>query len=136
MTEDQLGRIFEAFAQAESSTSRKYGGTGLGLVISRHFCQMMGGDIAVESTPGVGSTFTVTLPAAGLRRDEGRETSEHASAPARISQHPAPSVALVVDDDPATRDLLARFLGAEGFDVVTAASGEEGLRIARTQHRR
>ena len=62
ITEEQLGRLFEAFSQAEAHTSRKYGGTGLGLALVGEFCLMMGGDITVESIPGVGSTFTVTLP--------------------------------------------------------------------------
>ena len=62
MTEAQLGRLFEAFSQASAETSRKYGGTGLGLALSREFCRMMGGDIAVVSESGKGSTFTVTLP--------------------------------------------------------------------------
>ena len=62
MTEEQLGRLFEAFSQAEASTGSKYGGTGLGLEISRHFCRLMGGDLTVESVYGQGSTFTVRLP--------------------------------------------------------------------------
>src|SRR5262249_20820088 len=62
MTPEQMGKLFQEFSQASSTTASKYGGTGLGLVISRRFCQMMGGDITVESEPGKGSTFTIRLP--------------------------------------------------------------------------
>jgi signal transduction histidine kinase len=62
MTPDQMGKLFQEFSQASSTTASKYGGTGLGLAISRRFCQMMGGDVTVESAPGRGSTFTIRLP--------------------------------------------------------------------------
>ena len=63
MTAEQMGKLFQEFSQADASTTRKYGGTGLGLVISQRFCQMMGGDITVANAPGKGSVFTVRLPA-------------------------------------------------------------------------
>ena len=63
MTPEQLGKLFQAFTQADTGTSKKYGGTGLGLALSRKFAQMMGGDLTVTSAPGNGSTFTVRLPA-------------------------------------------------------------------------
>jgi len=69
-TPEQLARLFQPVSQAEATTSRKYGGTGLGLVLSRRFCQMMGGDITVESEPGKGTAFTIRLPGEVWEADE------------------------------------------------------------------
>jgi signal transduction histidine kinase len=70
MTAEQMGKLFQEFSQADASTTRNYGGTGLGLVISRRFCPMMGGDITIESEPGRGSTFAIRLPTARPGRSE------------------------------------------------------------------
>jgi len=131
MNEEQLGRLFQAFSQADASTTKKYGGTGLGLAISRRFCQLLGGDITVTSRPGEGSTFTIVLPA-------------RSDAPAQIAPAPAPRIVaevsnngptvLIVDDDPAARELLAANLKGAGYRLVHAASGEEALNLARTLH--
>jgi PAS domain S-box-containing protein len=128
MTPEQLGRLFQAFSQAETSTSKKYGGTGLGLAISRMFCEMMGGEITVASTPGKGTAFTVRLPV------EVRDPAE--VAPAVVAVEPAgrAGTVLVIDDDPASRQLVARMLTKDGFRVVEASNGEEGLRLARAEH--
>ena len=126
MTEEQLGRLFQAFAQAEASTSRDYGGTGLGLAITRHFCRMLGGDVAVESTPGKGSTFAIVVPA--IAPDVKAEVAERAAHPA-----PAPGrgTVLIVDDEKATHDLLERELAGAGYHILHAAGGREGLKLAK-----
>jgi CheY-like chemotaxis protein/nitrogen-specific signal transduction histidine kinase len=132
MTPEQMGKLFQAFTQAETSTTRQYGGTGLGLAISRHFCQMMGGDISVESALGQGSTFTIRLPAEVV--DPKAETTPRAEVfQASTLPEGVPTV-LVIDDDPTVCELLQRFLSKEGFRVASAAGGEEGLRLAKTLH--
>jgi CheY-like chemotaxis protein/nitrogen-specific signal transduction histidine kinase len=127
MTPEQVARLFQPFSQADASTTRHYGGTGLGLAITRHFCRMLGGEVAVESEPGGGSTFTVTLPADGPGAADAA-----AQAEARAGRHGGGGgTVLVIDDERATHDLLERELGARGYRVVHASGGREGLRLAR-----
>jgi PAS domain S-box-containing protein len=130
MTPEQVGRLFEAFAQAEAATASKYGGTGLGLAISRKLCHMMGGDVTVESAPGAGTCFTVTLPVVVPEPAPERSSGDGEAFPAAATGGDAITV-LVIDDDPAVRSLLRRTLDREGFAVIEAPDGESGLRSAR-----
>jgi PAS domain S-box-containing protein len=125
MTEEQLSRLFQAFSQAEASTAARYGGTGLGLVISRHFCRMMGGDIDVASEPGVGTTFTVRLPREARPARDPYDGIE-AGAGSGVS-----GTVLVIDDDATVHDLLRRMLSKDGFRVESALDGVAGLDRAR-----
>ena len=129
LSPEEIGRLFQAFTQADVSTTRKYGGTGLGLAITRHFCHMMGGEISVKSEVGKGSTFTVWLPAnvSEARTEQDADTGE-----AEEGRVPAACRVLVIDDDATVRELLRRFLRKEGFAVHVASSGAEGLRLANS----
>ena len=130
MTEEQTAKVFQAFQQADASTTRKYGGTGLGLAISRKFCQMMGGDITVASEPGKGSCFTIHLPAEVI--DPKKATVEVEEETPELPGHVGEgSSVLVIDDDASVRDLVKRSLSKEGLEVMTAPGGKEGLELAK-----
>jgi PAS domain S-box-containing protein len=122
ITPEQIERLFQPFVQADASTTRRYGGTGLGLAIAERFCRLMGGSIAVESVPGAGSTFTVSLPV--------RRIAVAPAEPASAARDGGATV-LVVDDDVMIRDAIARILRADGLRVVTGGTGADLLRLAR-----
>jgi signal transduction histidine kinase/DNA-binding response OmpR family regulator/CHASE3 domain sensor protein len=128
LSSEQILKLFQAFTQADASTTRKFGGSGLGLALTRRFCQLMGGDVTVHSVPGEGSVFTITLPAV-VNEVKSEAPPETESGPQESVA--AESCVLVIDDNPGQRDLMQRFLSKEGFCVRAAAGGVEGLRLAR-----
>src|SRR5262249_35792483 len=120
MTAEQQAKLFEEFAQAESSTARRYGGTGFGLAITREPARMTGGDVTVPREGGKGSVFTVRLRGSGA-----------GAASATDARPQGRDCVLVIDDDLTARELIAEHLKAEGFSVTTAPGGLEGLKLAK-----
>jgi PAS domain S-box-containing protein len=129
MNEEQLGRLFQAFTQADSSTTRHFGGTGLGLTITKHFCTMLGGTVEVTSKLGEGSQFTINLP----------DGTVHATPAANrglrktfVKHDDRSLTVLVVDDDPVVHDVLSAILSKEGYNLHFARDGAEALELMRT----
>jgi len=142
MTQDQVERVFEPFSQGDSSTTRKYGGTGLGLTITKRFCSMLGGDIHVFSTVGKGTTFTAKIKSNMNEPEEGEAQGEVTANEARFTpssdrleeRRSKISTVLVIDDDPVIRKMIKRYLTGHGFKVRTASNGDSGLALARKIH--
>jgi CheY-like chemotaxis protein/two-component sensor histidine kinase len=133
--EDKLEHIFEEFSQADSSTTRNYGGTGLGLALVRKFAHMMGGDVLVESTPGEGSSFILEIPARVVAIDEETTTTTATQKLEKSDGSKAASFGkiLVIDDDPTARQLLKRNLEEQGYEVIIAEGGEQGIALAKSE---
>ena len=152
MRPEQQKHIFDAFEQADASVEREYGGTGLGLAVTRQLVELHGGEIWVESRPGEGSTFSFSLPLAREPAEsstpgvvESHTVAEPALATSAMGQEAAvPGEVrtfgddvvriLAVDDEPVNRQVLTNYLTLEHFELITAAGGEEALQIIEEQH--
>tara|TARA_R110002049_G_scaffold46487_1_gene135084 strand:+ start:1381 stop:4467 length:3087 start_codon:yes stop_codon:yes gene_type:complete len=141
MTPEQQSKIFEAFSQADETTTRKFGGTGLGLSISRRLAEAMGGELSVASEPNVGSTFSVTIPISEteasnlITPEEVRENAERradAAAKSDLTRLPAKHI-LVVDDGDANRQLIDLVLTRAGAKVTTVENGLEAIKALSEQ---
>ena len=125
MTPEQSGKLFQAFVQADQSTTRNFGGTGLGLAIAQEFTRMMGGQISVESKVDVGSTFSFEIPArfiAVSSPESDQPGHSEASGLGRI---------LIVDDEEDARLAVATIVQDEGYEVLMAANAKKGIEMAR-----
>jgi signal transduction histidine kinase len=136
MTAEQASRIFAAFTQADASTTRQFGGTGLGLTITREFCRMLGGDIHVDSQPGIGSTFSIWIPQAVPKVIDAKQTTVDPAPTPTFKPTATPASTrngriLVVDDNELNRDILVRTLQRQGHQSVTAEHGLIAIDLLR-----
>ena len=128
MSEEYLPRLFEAFSQEDSSSTSRYGSTGLGMPITKNLVEMMNGTISVESRKGEGTTFSVSVTLGeSERKEENGDTGEF---------YPHEITVLVIDDDPVACEHARLVLGQVGIHCETAVSGEEGLNMIRVRHAR
>jgi len=125
MSLEQQRRIFSEFTQGDGSASRKFGGAGLGLTLTRRFVEMMGGEITLKSTEGIGSTFHMDVPDLSMSPERGAELAAAAAA-----MSPGDRVVLAIDDDPDVIDLVTRILSRDGFQVAGALDGESAMELA------
>ena len=140
MSEEQIGKLFEAFTQADSSTTRQYGGTGLGLSITRNLCRLLGGDVTVQSEEGIGTCFTASIltdehensddvsPSINLE-NELKSNSDKT----KVNWDNIDIEVLIIDDDPTIRELMERHLKRGGYKVVLAEGGKVGIDLARSR---
>ena len=128
MSKDFLPKVFDAFSQEDSSSTNKYGSTGLGMPITKSLVELMNGQIEVQSEKGVGTTFTVTLTLRISNREPAGEFAE--------VLHPNEMCVLVIDDDPIACEHAAVVLGQIGVTCETASSGVEGLEMVKLRHAR
>ncbi|MGE3537542.1 MAG: ATP-binding protein [Candidatus Tectimicrobiota bacterium] len=133
LTEEARQRLFQAFTQADTSTTRKYGGTGLGLAIAKQLAEMMGGDIGVESTPGVGSTFWFTVRCQTRQAPAGAATGQPPSQPIHEAWAAPYKHILVVEDNVVNQKVLSQLLRKLGYHVDVAANGLEAIDLSSRQ---
>ena len=131
MTPEQVARLFQRFVQADETTTRKYGGTGLGLALSRAFAKLLGGDVTVRSVPGEGTCFTVAIPVRLPERPP--ETGAQDAASGGGETQDERELVVVIDDEAAQRELMTRFLRRQGYAVETASDGAAGLALVRAR---
>ncbi len=128
ISQDKLGILFKAFSQTDAGTTRKYGGTGLGLYLTKLFCTMLGGDISVESEVGIGSVFTIKLPVKSEKNDQAINFSN----PITRKDKPKGKTVLLIDDDPHIHKDVETALSETDFEVVHALNGEKGITLAKS----
>lgn len=130
MNPQQQAKLFNAFSQADVSTTRKYGGTGLGLTITKKFTEMMGGYILLDSEEGEGTTFTIHLPAEvkDIKSEVKQVISEISQGDTLIQQT---KKILVIDDDVSTHDVITRYLANGNFEITSTTDPSEALELAR-----